>query len=214
MSRPRHVVVVLGTGTEVGKTWVGCCLASLLRSADVDVAARKPAQSFSSAESEEGRTDADLLARATGVRPLEVCPQHRWYPAPMAPPMAADAIGAPPILVDELLSELTWPEGLHVGLVETAGGARSPMAHDADGVALARRLEPDLVLLVADAGLGTVHAVRSTVDGLAGLPVVVLLNRYDPSVELHQRNRSWLSEHDGLDVVTDAQALVGRLTGP
>lgn len=214
MSRPRHLVVVLGTGTEVGKTWVGCCLAVLLRSADVAVAARKPAQSFSSAESEEGRTDADLLARATGVRPLEVCPQHRWYPAPMAPPMAADAIGAPPILVDDLMSELTWPDGLDVGLVETAGGPRSPMAHDADGADIARRLEPDLVLLVADAGLGTINAVRSTMQGLAGLPVVVVLNRYDPAVELHQRNRAWLVEHDGLDVVTDVQVLVERLTRP
>jgi dethiobiotin synthetase len=213
VSRPARLVVVVGTGTEVGKTWVACSLLEALQAGGAAVAARKPAQSFASAEAEEGRTDADLLARATGDRPPDVCPLARWYPAPMAPPMAADAIGAGTILLDDLLTELTWPDGLDVGLLETAGGARSPMAHDGDGTELARRLAPDLVLLVADAGLGTLHAVRSAVDGLTGLPLIVLLNRFDASVELHERNRAWLAERDGLDVVTAVEALADRLLG-
>ena len=85
------------------------------------------------------------------------------------------------------------------------------MAHDADGVDVARRLEPDLVLLVADAGLGTLNAVRSSMQELVGLPVVVVLNHYDPSVELHRRNCAWLVERDGFEVVTDVEALVKRL---
>lgn len=214
MSRPSQLVVVLGTGTEVGKTWAGCQLLDALRVAGCHVSARKPAQSFVSAEAEEGRTDADLLARSTGERPLEVCVRGRWYPSPMAPPMAADQLGLDPICLGDLVEELRWPEGIDVGLVETAGGARSPIAHDGDGADLARTLHPDLVLLVADAGLGTLHAVRSTAAALVGLPVVVLLNRYEPGRDLHERNRAWLADRDHLDVVTDVTQLVPRLIRP
>ena len=46
------------------------------------------AQSFA----RDGRpTDAELLAAASGQAPWDVCPAHRWYPAAMAPPMAAEA---------------------------------------------------------------------------------------------------------------------------
>jgi len=38
---------------------------------------------------------------------------------------------------------------------------------------------------------------------------VVLLIRYDPTVELHRRNREWLVEHDGLDPLVDVDSLVG-----
>jgi dethiobiotin synthetase len=211
MTRPEQLLVVLGTGTEVGKTWVSCRLLDDLRDAGHGVAARKPAQSYLSEEAEQGRTDADLLALASGGRPLEVCPANRWYPAPMAPPMAADALGADPICMDDLVAELTWPSKVEVGLVEAAGGARSPIAHDGDGVDLARRLAADLVLVVADPGLGTLHAVRSAAAALVGLPLVVVLNRFDAGDPLHAANLAWLSRRDGIDVVVDVAELVERL---
>ncbi|MER3452444.1 MAG: hypothetical protein C4344_01765, partial [Acidimicrobiia bacterium] len=103
----------------------------------------------------------------------------------MAPPMAAAALGRPPFGVGDLVRELRWPEGCDVGLVETAGGVASPIAEDGDCADLARALLPDLVLLVADAGLGTISAVRLAVRALEGLPVAVLLNRFDPADDLH-----------------------------
>jgi hypothetical protein len=44
--------------------------------------------------------------------------------------------------------------------------------------------------------------VRLTMDSLLRLPAptVVVLNRFDEGSELHQRNRSWLREHDLLQV--------------
>ena len=98
MTRPRTLVVVLGTGTEVGKTWVGAALARELRRTGRTVAARKPAQSF--LPEELGGTDAEVLAAATGEAPHEVCVEHRWYPTPMAPPMAADALDRPRVDAD------------------------------------------------------------------------------------------------------------------
>jgi dethiobiotin synthetase len=64
-------------------------------------------------------------------------------------------------------------------------------------------LAPDIVLLVADAGLGTLNSVRLSVDALPDVaPVVVVLNRYDEGNDLHVRNRRWLVEEVGLAVVT------------
>ena len=214
MSRPRTLVVVAGTGTEVGKTWVACRLLESARARGLRVAARKPAQSFDPADLDAGRpTDADLLAGASGEAVHDVCPADRWYPLAMAPPMAADRLGRPPLRLADLLGASPWPEGVDLGLVETAGGVRSPIAHDGDGVDLARHVEPDVVVLVADAGLGTVNAVRSSVDALAPLPVVVLLNRFDGDDVLHVDNCAWLRGRDALDVVTDVDALAERLSG-
>lgn len=210
---PRLVVLATGTDTGVGKTWLVVQLASRLRARGLRVVARKPAQSF--APDERGRTDAELLAEATGEPAEVVCPPARWYEVPMAPPMAADALGRPAFTVAELAAEVTasWQDGPDVAFVELAGGIRSPIASDGDGLDLTFSLAPDLVVVVADAGLGTINAVRLTVDALRpyDAPTIVLLNRYDGGDELHVRNADWLREHCGHDVVTDLDELTDRL---
>jgi dethiobiotin synthetase len=208
--RPHRVIVVAGTATDVGKTWVSARLIAGLVDRRVTVAARKPAQSF---ESDEPFTDAHLLAKVTGEDPLTVCPEHRWYEMPMAPPMAAEVLDSEPLMLADLVEEVrsSWPgRAPDVGLVELAGGPRSPMALDGDGVDVTELLAPDLVILVADAGLGTLNAVRQSVRDLEPVgPVVVVLNRFDPASDLHRRNIEWLEGRDGLDVVSDVDALTG-----
>ncbi len=200
------MVAVVGTGTDVGKTWVGARLLAGLRAAGVTASARKPAQSFDPAD-DPSRYDAAVLGAASGEAPEVVCPPHRWYEVAMAPPMAADALGRPSFSVADLSAELCWPAAASppdVGLVETAGGLRSPLAADGDCLAFCATLDADLVLLVADAGLGTINAVRLTVDALSSLavPIVVVLNRFDVASALHVRNAAWLRTQDGLRVVT------------
>lgn len=203
MSNPRELIVVAGTGTEVGKTWVGRQLLQQARARGLRVAARKPAQSFSP---EDGHTDAELLAAASGEASHTVCPRHRWYAVPMAPPMAADVLGLGQVRVEELLKEITWLAETDFALVETAGGVRAPIAHDGDNVDLIRQLAPHKVLLVADAGLGTLNAVRLSLTALAGQRVTVLLNRFDGNNELHRRNRDWLAQRDRALVITSVDA--------
>jgi dethiobiotin synthetase len=206
--RSRSLLCVLGTHTEVGKTWVSVGLLALARSQGLRVTARKPVQSF---EASDTKTDAGLLARATGETEADVCPPHRHYPLALAPPMAADLLQRPPILLDELLRELRWPESPDLALVETVGGLLSPLAHDADSVDLARRLQPCRVILVADAGLGTLNAVRLSLECLSPLNAVVFLNRYDATNELHRLNRQWLTERYGVCVATTIGELWARV---
>ena len=205
-----RLVVIAGTATEVGKTWVGAALARELRVRGVAVTARKPVQSF---EPGAGPTDAEVLGAATNEDPHNVCPPHRWLGVPMAPPMAADALGLPPVSLADLLGELSWPDGIDVGLLEGVGGPRSPLADDGDTVDLAEVTGAEVVVLVADAGLGTVNAVRLSAAAFGGRPVVVILNRFDDGDDLHRRNRDWLVKEDGLTVVTDVVGLCDEVWG-
>ena len=210
--RPERLVLVCGTATEVGKTWVCTRLLTELRSRGVSVAARKPAQSFD-IDSEGGRlggpTDAERLGAASGEHPGAVCHSFRSYHRAMAPPMAAEALGLPPFTVADLVGEMVWPsDRVQVGVVETAGGVRSPQASDGDTTDLVTALAPDLVLLVADAGLGTINAVRLSMDALATatdrLPATttaVVLDRYDAHHDIHRRNRAWLGGRSRYRVV-------------
>ncbi len=210
--RPERVVLVCGTGTEVGKTWVSSRLLQELRSRGVPVAARKPAQSFDTdAEGTRlgGATDAEILGTASDQHPDDVCHPFRSYHLAMAPPMAAEALGLPPFTVDDLVKEMVWPsDHVQVGVVEMAGGVRSPQAADGDTTDLVAALVPDLVLLVADAGLGTINGVRMSMDALLTvttarieIPAVVVLDRFDGHHDIHRRNRQWLAQRLGYRVV-------------
>jgi dethiobiotin synthetase len=193
--RPARLVLVTGTGTEVGKTWVASALLRAWRVLGVTVSVRKPAQS---AEPGTGPTDAEVLGGASAEDPAVVCPAERSYEVALAPPMAARALGRPGFVVADLVSALSWPTDVDIGVVETAGGVRSPQADDGDTVAVARALAPDAVLLVTLAGLGAINAVRLSTDALGAVSV---MNRFDAGADTHVRNHRWLVEVDGLDVV-------------
>ncbi len=221
-ARPAVVVLVAGTGTDVGKTWVSARLLEAWRRHSFSVAARKPAQSFAPGT---GPTDADVLALASAEDPTTVCPPARSYPIPFAPPMAAAALGLTSPTIAALVGELAWPSPpVDIGLVETAGGVRSPQADDGDVIDLIPALAPDHVVLVADAGLGTINAVRLSLAALtdtsrlAPARPFLVLNRYDPASDLHRRNRAWLHDVDALATTeatfADLGALARRLAIP
>lgn len=203
----REVVIVSGTGTGVGKTWVAAAVARRLRARGERVCARKPAQSFAPGD---GPTDAEVLAAATGEPVARVCPPHRSYEVALAPPMAAAALGRPPFTIADLVAEAALPPD-GVVLVEGAGGPRSPLADDGDTVALARALAADVVVLVARAGLGAINDVVLSAGAFGDVPLLVVLNRFDPDDDVHARNRAWLRDRAGLDIVTDADDAAARL---
>lgn len=150
------IVLVVGTGTDVGKTHVTC---ALLRAAvDGGVAARawKPVAS--------GARDAlgdDARMHAVAARAAPVAPMHVFEP-PISPHLAARAAGVH-VSVDALVDRArALASSCEVLLVETAGGLFSPLndAHANDQ--LARALGADRALLVAPDRLGVLHDVTAT----------------------------------------------------
>jgi len=207
-ARPAGLIVVTGTGTGVGKTFFTAVTLGLLRARGVTVAARKPVESFN----DDGHpTDSEVLAAATGEEPHVVCLPHRRYEQALAPPMAAEALKRPAFTIADLAAELQWPDGVRIGVVEGAGGPRSPLAVDGDTVDLVDALAPDLVVIVAEPELGVINAVRLAAAAFGSRPIVVALNRFDDCDLMHARNHDWLALRAKLDIVTSPTALAERL---
>jgi dethiobiotin synthetase len=122
--------------------------------------------------------------------------------------MAAAALGRDAFSTADLVLETTQSfRAADVALVETAGGAWSPQASDGLHVGqFAEQLRADAILLVADAGLGVINAVRGAVAAfdLRARPVVVFLNRFDERDGLHVENRAWLAKFDRFTVEVSA----------
>ena len=173
-------VVVTGTDTDVGKTYVATALArSLARTQRV--VAIKPFESGVAAN-EPG--DAERLADATG----QTAPRHalRRFAAPLAPAMAAEREGVD-IDFGAVLSEIrALAAGADVVIVEGAGGLLSPLTWTEDAITLARELDADVVLVASDR-LGTLsvtHAAIEVLHARGRLPVAIVLSGpavFDPS---------------------------------
>ena len=125
--------------------------------------------------------------------PDTVCPPHRSLPARVGAADGRRELGLPAVHHRRPRRRAsTGRDGVDVGLVEGVGRpALARSATTATTSTFAHALAPDLVVLVADAGLGTINAVRLSVAAFADFPVVVALNRFaaDP---LHARNRGHL----------------------
>jgi dethiobiotin synthetase len=215
--RPKKLLVVTGTGTDVGKTWVTVRLITEWRAFGLRVAVRKPVQSF---EPGDLPSDADLLSEASGERLADVCPSHRWYSAPMAPPMAAEFLYEPPFSISDLVAEIRWPaDQADIGIVETAGGVLSPVANDGTSLDLATELHPDLVLLISGAALGAINDVSLSLRALADVrgpagrdsPLEVVLNRLDENDLVQRRNKQWFQERLHLSVSDSSDVSIAGL---
>ena len=130
---PDRLVLVAGTGTEVGKTWVASRLIGVLRGRRRGGRRPQAGPVGRSRRRPGGAGRRPCWPRASGEQADEVCPPARSYGIALAPPMAADALGRPAFSVADLVGELAWPRSWtdtathpRVGLVETAGGVRSP----------------------------------------------------------------------------------------
>ncbi|MFJ9398349.1 dethiobiotin synthase [Streptomyces californicus] len=154
------ILVVSGTGTEIGKTVVTAAVAAAAQGRRVAVL--KPAQT-GLAPGEPG--DAAEVARlaGSGVTAVELA----RFPEPLAPATAARRAGlAPvrPVEVAEAAQKLATEHDLV--LVEGAGGLLVRFDDEGGTLADAARLLAAPVLVVAPAGLGTLNATALTAEAL------------------------------------------------
>lgn len=181
-------VVILGTGTDVGKTYVTACLARGLRERG-SVLALKPIESGVG----PGATgDAGTIATAAGHAPL----LSPWrFARAVSPHLGAREQGVA-IAVTEVAAWVARQEagaGAVVSLVELAGGAFSPLGPGVTNVDLALALQPALWLLVAPDALGVLHDVAATLRALPRAPNAVILSGARPPDQSTGTNAEELS---------------------
>jgi dethiobiotin synthetase len=155
------ILVVTGTGTDVGKTVVTAAIAAVAVDRGRKVAVLKPAQT--------GLPDgapgdlAEVRRLAGDVTTLEL----RRYPDPLSPEAAARRAGLPSVTPAEIAAAAGELAVDHdIVLVEGAGGLLvrfDPKGGTVADVAWALGVP---VLLVAHAGLGTLNVITLTAEAL------------------------------------------------
>ncbi|WP_405917701.1 dethiobiotin synthase [Streptomyces sp. NBC_00728] len=151
------VLVITGTGTEVGKTVVTAAVAATALAAGRSVAVLKPAQT---GVGPDERGDADEVARLAGaVTTLEL----GRYPEPLAPATAARRACLAAVSAQsaaEAAAKLATEHDLV--LVEGAGGLLVRFDDEEGTLADVAGLLDAPVLVVASAGLGTLNTTELT----------------------------------------------------
>jgi dethiobiotin synthetase len=201
-------LIVLGTGTGIGKTYVACALARALAEAspDIRISAFKPLES-GIRPSLVGRvpddSDAALLGRASKPAFVPPTPPY-WLSTPVSPHLAARIEGK----TIELSVVCRWCDDVAgdvnhtircvqphddtsvvtsrrapIDLFETAGATFSPVTENQTNFDLAVSLGPASWVLVAPDRLGVLHDVATTLECMRArgrAPDFLVLSRPDP----------------------------------
>ena len=175
-------LLITGTDTSVGKTWVACHLARSLREVGLRVGVMKPCETGIQGGPRPTvlppGSDADLLAKAAGCEAPTADMLPYAFQLPAAPSIAALEEGQ---VIDPAVLEASFGrlnEAHDVVIVEGAGGLLVPLAPDLDFLQLANQLDLS-VLVVARTSLGTVNHVALTERALlaAACPLLgIVLN--------------------------------------
>jgi len=170
-----RILLVTGTGTEIGKTVVTAAVAALALDQGLKVAVLKPAQTGVTAD-EPG--DVEEVRRLAGDE--LTCAELGRYPEPLAPATAAARSGLPPVTPRQTAEAAVALALTHdLVLVEGAGGLLVRFTQD--GATLAevpgalRELGHETaVLLVTAPGLGTLNSTALTAEALRARAVPLL----------------------------------------
>jgi dethiobiotin synthetase len=153
------MLVVTGTGTGVGKTVVTAAIAALARNAGQRVAVLKPAQTGVAADEPGDLAEVVRLAGQVTTREL------RRYPDPLSPEAAARRSGIPALSPAEIAAAATELDEAHdLVLIEGAGGLLVRYGPNGTSLADVAWALGSVVLVVAEAGLGTLNATALTAE--------------------------------------------------
>lgn len=177
-------LLVTGTDTGVGKTWITTTLLDLLATAGIHSGVLKPVCSGAEfdASGNPQWPDVDALARHCRLDvPGElICPQR--FLAPLAPNVAAREEGRR--VDDAMLSGAVdrWKQHASHLVIEGAGGLYCPLSDESTVLDLACRLKTPIVI-VAGNRLGVISHTRLTVQVAQqhGLQIAaIILNEIAP----------------------------------
>jgi dethiobiotin synthetase len=221
---PRYVealmgrgIFITGTDTGVGKTFVACGLAALLREFGYRVGVMKPAETGCAQRNGElVPEDALRLKQASGcAEPMEkICPCQ--LTEPLAPSIAAERASVR-IDIDHLLAIYRDMSSKHdVTLVEGAGGLLVPLLPSFTYADLARVFKLPIIVVAANR-LGAINHLLLTLEHASckGLTVLgYVLNRMTNEASLAaETNREVLSGLTGAPCLGELPFVEGAELG-
>lgn len=187
----KNGLFIVGTDTDIGKTYQAVRLCSELRNRKVRVAAYKPAASGFALR--DPSSDAAQLLRACGLDESligRVCPQA--FDAALAPSIAAQLEGRE---VDEELlvsGARWWTDRCEFLVVEGAGGVLSPISRSLTVADLAVELGLPTALVACNR-LGCVNHTLLSIEALdrrgIRLSGIVLAAHHDAKTEIEALGR-------------------------
>jgi dethiobiotin synthetase len=153
------VLVVSGTGTEVGKTVVTAAVAALAAARGLRVAVVKPVQT---GEPPGSPGDLDTVRRLSGVTDLH---ELARFPDPLSPEAAARQAGRPPL---DLSAAAVYVKRIDADLVLVEGAGGLLVRYDPAGTTVAdlAAMLGAPVLVVTQPGLGTLNHTALTVEAM------------------------------------------------
>jgi dethiobiotin synthetase len=161
---PSGVLIVTGTGTDVGKTVVTAAIAALARAAARDVAVVKLAQTGTHDGPGSITPDIETVERLSGVTDTHELVR---FPDPLSPEAAARTSGRPAADLDAAAGYIDkLAASRDLVLVEGAGGLL--VRYDPAGTTIAdvaAALDAP-VLVVTAAGLGTLNHTALTLEAI------------------------------------------------
>lgn len=171
---------IIGTGTDVGKTYVTGLLAKYIQKQGYTCGYYKAA--LSGADSIE-ESDAGYVRRFAALKQKEETLLSYLYQNPVSPHLAAKIEGNP-VNLEKVFEDYQKVSSIYeYVLVEGSGGIVCPIRWDEKNKILLEDIIKALAIptiLVADAGLGSINATVLTVEYLRSrnIPVLgVILNR-------------------------------------
>ena len=198
---------VTATGTDVGKTYAAALILKELKRRGLNAGYYKAALSGAQPPSSAVEDDDVYVRRIAGLAPDEAVVSYRYRTA-VSPCLAAEREGLQPPDKDRIRSDFfRMANRFDYTVVEGSGGILCPLNHSREGVFTIADMVADLELpsiIVADAGLGTLNAVKLTADWMIShrLPIAgVLLNRFEKGNFLHEDNARMIDEWIHLPVL-------------
>jgi len=199
---------VTATGTEIGKTYATALVVKKLREARLNAGYYKAALS-DALEEKDGRLipgDADFVCRTAGIAgdPSELV--SFIYKTPVSPHLAAEIEGRP-IEFEKIRRDfLEAAERFDYLTCEGSGGIVCPLRLDTQKIMLTDVIKMTGlgILIIADAGLGTLNATALTIEYARGLGIPirgVVLNHFEKGNAMHEDNLARLEGLTGVPVV-------------
>ena len=204
----RKGIFVVGTGTDVGKTYVTGLILKKLSESGVSAAYYKAAMSGNLRQQDGTLLPGDALAvrQMSGIdqSPEEMCPYV--YEHAVSPHLAA-ALEGNPVQLEQVLDGFERLRQKYEYItMEGSGGILCPIRGGAQKLWLTDLIKACALscLLVADAGLGTINSVGLTAFYMReqGIPLKgIIFNRFKPQDAMHLDNLQMCEELTGVPVI-------------